>query len=299
MSKNARRAVLMGLGLCFLSAALAGDTPLKYPQTRRIDHVDLYHGTSVPDPYRWLEDDVRKSPEVAAWVEEENKLTFAYLHAIPQREAIHKRLKELWNYERYSAPFKAGGRYFYTKNDGLQNQSVLYALDSLDGEARVLLDPNKWSKDGTVALSGTEISDDGKYLAYGVGEAGSDWNTWHVLDVATAKVLSDEVKWIKYSGASWTTDGKGFFYARFDEPKAGEKFHNITLNQKVYYHRIGTPQSDDVLVYRRPDHPDWGFQTQVTEDGRYLILTIWKGTNRQYRITYKDLGEPYALPVDL
>jgi prolyl oligopeptidase len=299
MRTNSRAAALAGLGLCFLSAALAGDTPLKYPQTRRVDHVDVYHGTSVPDPYRWLEDDVRKSPDVAAWVEEENKLTFNYLNAIPQREAIHKRLKELWNYERYSAPFKAGGRYFYTKNDGLQNQSVLYTLDSLEGETRVLLDPNKWSKDGTVALTGLEVSDDGKYLAYGVAEAGSDWNSWHVMEVGSGKVMPDELKWIKYSGAAWTTDSKGFFYGRFEEPKAGEKYQNITLNQKVYYHRVGTSQGDDVLVYRRPDHPDWGFQTHVTEDGRYLILTIWKGTNHQYRITYKDLGEPLALPVDL
>jgi prolyl oligopeptidase len=290
---------LAGLGFCFLSAALAGDKQLEYPKTRRIDHVDNYHGTSVPDPYRWLEDDVRKSPEVAAWVEEQNKLTSSYLHAIPQREAIHKRLKELWNYERYSAPFKAGGRYFYTKNDGLQNQSVLYTLDSLEGEARVLLDPNKWSRDGTVALTGMEVSDDGKYLAYGVAEAGSDWQSWHVMEVATARILPDELKWVKYSGAAWTPDGKGFFYGRFDEPKAGEKYQRITLNQKVYYHRVGTSQGDDVLVYRRPDHPDWGFQTQVTEDGRYLVLAIWKGTNRQYRITYRDLGEPLALPVDL
>src|SRR6185312_8601180 len=157
-----------------MTTLMAGEPTLSYPKTRRVKHTDDYHGTTVADPYRWLEDDVRKSPDVAAWVEEENKLTFSYLHAIPQREAIHKRLKELWNYERYSAPFKAGGRYFYTKNDGLQNQSVLYTLDSLDGEARVLLDPNKWSKDGTVALSGLEVSDDGKYLAYGVAEAGSD-----------------------------------------------------------------------------------------------------------------------------
>ncbi|HEY7156170.1 MAG TPA: prolyl oligopeptidase family serine peptidase [Gemmataceae bacterium] len=282
-----------------MTTILADEKPLSYPQTKRVEHTDDYHGVKVVDPYRWLEDDVRKSPAVAEWVAEQNKLTFAYLHAIPQREAIHKRLTELWNYERYSAPSKAGGRYFYTKNDGLQNQSVLYTMETLDGEPRLLIDPNKWSKDGTVALTGLEISDDGKHLAYGVAEAGSDWNTWRVLDVATGKVQPDEVKWIKYSGASWTTDSKGFFYGRFDEPKAGEEFQRVTLNQKVYYHRLGTPQSDDVLVYRRPDHPDWGFRTHVTEDGRYLILTIWKGTNHQYRITYKDLGEPYAMPVDL
>ncbi len=177
--------------LLSMTTIWAGEKRLSYPVTKRIDHIDDYHGTKVADPYRWLEEDVRKSPEVAEWVAEQNKLTFAYLHTIPQREAIHKRLTELWNYERYSAPFKTGGRYFYTKNDGLQNQSVLYTLDSLDGESRVLLDPNKWSKDGTIALSEMEVSDDGKYLAYAVAEAGSDWKTWHVLDVATGRVLSD------------------------------------------------------------------------------------------------------------
>jgi prolyl oligopeptidase len=299
LPRNTWGAFFLASILFSMTTILADEARLSYPKTKRINHTDDYHGTKVTDPYRWLEDDVRKSPDVADWVAAQNEVTFAYLHAIPQRAAIHKRLKELWNYERYSAPFKAGGRYFYTKNDGLQNQSVLYTLDSLNGEARVLLDPNKWSKDGTVALAGLEISDDGKYLAYGVAEAGSDWNIWHVLDVATGKVMSDEVKWIKYGGASWTTDNKGFFYSRYDEPKPGEEYQKVTLNQKVYYHRVGAPQHDDVLVYRRPDHPDWGFQTHVTEDGRYLILTIWKGTNHQYRITYKDLGESYALPVDL
>jgi prolyl oligopeptidase len=293
-------------GAFFLTSVLlsmttiwAAEKRLSYPVTKRIDHIDDYHGMKVADPYRWLEKDVRKSPEVAEWVAEQNKLTFAYLHDIPEREVIHKRLTELWNYERYSAPFKVGGRYFYSKNDGLQNQPVLYTLDSLDGEPRVLLDPNKWSKDGTIALGETEVSDDGRHIAYAVAEAGSDWHTWHVLDVATGKVMSDELRWSKYGGASWTIDGKGFFYCRFDEPKAGEEYQRITLNQKVFYHRLGTTQSDDVLVYRRPDHPDWVFQTLVTEDGRYLILTIGKGTNHQYRITYKDLAEPLAMPVDL
>jgi prolyl oligopeptidase len=285
--------------LSSMTTILAAEKHLTYPNTKRIDHTDVYHGSQVADPYRWLEEDVRKSPEVAEWVAEQNKLTFAYLKAIPQREAIQKRLTELWNYERYSAPFKVGGRYFYTKNDGLQNQAVLYTMDSLEGKPRVLIDPNKWSKDGTVALSGLEVSDDGKYIAYGIAEAGSDWNTWHILDVAGGKVLADEVKWIKYSGVSWTTDSKGYFYSRFDEPKPGETFQQVTLNHKVYYHRLGTPQKDDVLVYRRPDHPDWDFAANVTEDGRYLILTVSKGTNHQYRITYKDLGEPYAMPVDL
>jgi prolyl oligopeptidase len=294
----------LSMAVCLLGGLLAShpaaaEEPPTYPNTRRVDHTDVYHGTKVADPYRWLEDDVRKSPEVAAWVEAQNKVTFAYLKAIPQRPAITRRLTELWNYEKYSAPFKAGGRYFYTHNDGLQNQSVLFTMESLDGEPRVLLDPNQWSKDGTVALSGLDVSDDGKYLAYGVAEAGSDWNTWHVLDVGTGKVLPDELKWIKFSAIAWTKDGKGFFYGRYDEPKGGGEFQKLNFNQKVYYHRLGTPQRDDVLVYRRPDHPDWGFQTAVTEDGRYLVLTIWKGTNHTYRITCKDLSEPYAMPVDL
>jgi prolyl oligopeptidase len=285
-------------------ALLAGPAPadetVKYPPTRRVELVETLHGVPVPDPYRWLEDDVRgESHDVADWVAAQNKVTTAYLDAIPERAGIRKRLTELWNYEKFSAPFKAGGRYFYTRNNGLQNQAVLYTQDSLHGPSRVLLDPNTWSKDGTVALAGMAVSDDGNYLAYGVAEAGSDWHTWHVLDVATGKVLPDEVKWVKFSNAAWTPDGRGFFYGRYDEPKQGEQFQRVNLNQKVFYHRVGTPQHDDVLVYRRPDHPDWGFRQHVSEDGRYLILTVWKGTNPQYRITYKDLLEPYGMPVDL
>jgi prolyl oligopeptidase len=281
------------------SLVVAAEDPIEYPPTRRVDHVDIYHGTRVEDPYRWLEDDVRTSPEVRQWVEAQNKVTSAYLAAIPERDAIRSRLTELWNYERYSPPVKVAGRYFFRKNDGLQNQDVLYALDSLQGEPRVLLDPNRWSKDGTIALAGLSISDDAKYLAYGVAEAGSDWLSWRVLDVATAKPLEDELKWVKFSGASWSKDGKGFFYARFPEPKSGAQYQSLNLNQKVYYHRLGAPQGDDVLVYQRPDHPDWTFGTEVTEDGRYLVLSTHKGTAHKYRITYKDLTEPYGLPVDL
>jgi len=289
-------AILGGLSLSIL---LAADAPLTYPATKRTDQVDVLHGVKIPDPYRWLEDDVRKSKEVADWVEAENNVTTAYLKAIPERETILKRLQTLWNYERYSAPFKSGGRYFYYKNDGLQNQAVLYTLESLDGEARVLLDPNTWSKDGTIALGSVALSDDGKYLAYSVAESGSDWNTWRIIEVANGKPLPDEVKWVKFSGASWTKDNKGFFYSRYDEPQAGAQFQSLNHNQKVYYHRLGTSQADDVLVYRRPDHPDWGFSTDVTEDGRYLVITVWKGTDHRYRVTYKDLAEPYAMPVDL
>jgi prolyl oligopeptidase len=289
-------ALLGGLGL----TALAGDSDrIHYPPTRRVDQVDEYHGTKVPDPYRWLETDVRQSKEVADWVAAENKVTEAYLRAIPEREAIRQRLTELVNYERYTSPHLVAGRYYFSKNDGLQNQSVLYVTDSLHGPAHVVLDPNKWSKDGTVALAGTAFSDDGHYLAYSVAEAGSDWQTWRVLDLRSNKALDDEVKWSKYSGASWTKDGKGFFYSRFDEPKPGEKFQSLTFYQKVYYHRVGTPQADDVLVYHRPDQPRWGFAAHVTEDGRYLILVTHVGTAHKYRVAYKDLSEPYGLPVDL
>ncbi len=229
--------VAMTLGV---SVTAAESPPLAYPPTKRIDHVDVYHGTKVADPYRWLEDDVRKSKEVADWVAEENKVTDAYLKAIPERETLRKRLTDLWNYEKYSAPFKTGGRYFYTQNDGLQNQAVLFTMDKLDGEPRVLLDPNNWSKDGTVALSGLSISEDGNYLAYGVAEAGSDWQTWRIMDIATKKLLADELKWVKFSDAAWTKDGKGFFYSRYDKPKEGAQFQSLNHNQKLCYHRVGT-----------------------------------------------------------
>jgi prolyl oligopeptidase len=285
-----------------LSATLSysQESKVTYPQTKKVEQVDDYHGTKVADPYRWLEDDVRKSKEVADWVAEQNKVTEAYLASIPQREAIKKRITDLWNYEKLSPPNKAGGKYFFSKNDGLQNQSVLYEQESLDGEARKLLDPNTLSKDGTVALAGFVVSEDGKYAAYGVAEAGSDWNTWKVLDVATGKNLSDELKWIKFSSASWTHDGKGFFYSRFPEPDQAAAFQSLNVNMKLYYHRLGTPQSDDVLVYERPDNPKWNISGGVSDDGRYLIISIGDGTtSRRTRIAYKDLAEPLGMVVEL
>jgi prolyl oligopeptidase len=287
------------VGMLSIATGFAENNPLSYPQTKRINHVDVYHGTQVEDPYRWLEESVRDSHEVKEWVADENKVTDAYLKTIPQREQIQKRLTELWNYERYSAPIKAGGRYFYTRNDGLQNQAVLYTMDSLDSHPRVLLNPNEWSKDGTVALMGMAVSDDGKYLAYGVSAKGSDWSDWHVLDIATAKPLPDELKWIKFSGAAWTKDNRGFFYSRYDEPKAGAQFHSLNLNQRLMYHRVGTPQSDDLLVYKRPDHPKWSFAGHVSDDGRYLIISTREGTDNRNRVTYRDLNEPLAMPIDL
>ncbi len=298
MRRNSLRWALVLGALSAGVTALAAEAELKYPRTKRGPQVDDYHGTKVADPYRWLEDDVRKSKAVKDWVEAENKVTSAYLESIPQRKALRDRITKLWNYERYSAPSKAGGRYFYTRNDGLQNQSVLYTVEKLDGKPRILLDPNKLSKDGTTALTGFEVSDNGKYLAYGLAEAGSDWQTWKALDVARGKPLDDAVKWVKFSGASWDKAGNGFFYSRYDEPKGG-KFTALNLNQKVYYHKAGTPQSEDKLVYSRPDNPSWGFQAGVTDDGKYLVLTIWKGTDRRYRIAYKALTKASATMTDL
>ena len=272
---------------------------LDYPKTRKGDVVEDYHGVSVADPYRWLEDDVRTSDEVASWVQAENEVTFGYLESIPQRKAIKRRLTELWNYERITTPFKRGGRYYYYRNDGLQNQSVLYKLSSLEAEPEVLLDPNQWSEDGTQALAGVSFSDDGKYMAFAKAVAGSDWQEWFVYDLATDRKLDDHLQWTKYTSVAWTKDGKGFFYSVFDAPPPGQEFQALNKFQKLYYHRVSTPQSADVLVYHRPDQPEWGFTPSTTEDGRYLVIQVWKGTDAKYRILYKDLLEPYGMPVDL
>ncbi len=276
-----------------------GAAAIEYPETKRIDHVDIYHGTTVQDPYRWLERDVRESDEVAKWVEAQNEVTFELLESIEERDAIRERLTELWNYEKYGAPARRGGRYVFTRNDGLQNQSVVYIADSLDAEPEVLFDPNTWSEDGTVALAGMAFSDDGRYVAYAVQDAGSDWRTWRIREIATGTDLPDELKWIKFSGASWTTDSRGFFYSRYPKPEKGAAFQSVNLNNAIYYHRVGTSQDQDVLVYHRPDHPEWGYNTQVSEDGRWLVITVWKGTDNEYRVLYKDLTEPYGMPMML
>jgi prolyl oligopeptidase len=292
-------ALCFAFGVSILAMTAAFAAVPKPPETKRGDQTDVFHGTTVADPYRWLEDDVRTSKDVANWVEAENKTTFSYLEAIPQRKAIQERLTKLWNFEKFSAPMKAGTRYFFEKNDGLQNQFVLYVQDSLDAEPRVLIDPNTWSKDGTVALEELSFSDDGRYLAYGIQDGGSDWRIWKVLEIATGKLLDDELKWIKFNTPAWTADGRGFFYGRFDAPKDGETFQSLNLNMKVFYHRLGQPQSEDVLVFHRPGEPEWGYSCEVTEDGRYLVLTVAKGTDDKYRVFYKDLLEPYGMPVEL
>jgi len=294
------RRVLAAAVVAVLALTTAVAAPnLKYPKTQKVDVVDDYHGTQVKDPYRWLEDDARTSDEVAKWVEAENEITMPYLESIAERDAIQSRLKELWNYERYSQPFKVAGRYYYFKNDGLQNQSVLYGLDSFDGEVQVILDPNTWSEDGTQALSGLSFSDDGKYMAYARSVAGSDWQEWFVRDLETGENLNDHLQWTKFTGTSWTKDGKGFFYSRFDAPPPGEEFQALNKNMKLFYHRAGTPQSQDVLVHQRPDEPEWGFSADTTEDGRYLIIAVWKGTDAKNMVLYKDLLEPYGMPIEL
>ena len=279
----------------------ANDNPasIDYPETRRVDQVDVYHGVEVADPYRWLEADVRESEEVAAWVAAQNEVTFEYLESIPERELLRERLTNLWDFERYSSPFKAGGRYYYSKNDGLQDHGVIYVMEALDAEPEILMDPNTWSEDGTTALAGLSFSDDGRYVAYAKSEAGSDWRTWYVMDIESRRTLEDAIQWVRFSGVSWTKDGRGFFYSRFDEPDEGEKHQVVALDQKLYYHRVGTSQSEDVLVYHRPDQPEWGYGPHVTEDGRYLLIYVWRGAEPRNRVMYRDLMDPYAMPVDL
>jgi len=279
------------------SAQDASSASLAYPVARKTNTLDDYHGVKVADPYRWLEDD--NAPETKAWVEAENKITFDYIEKIPERAAIKTRLTTLWNYERYGTPFRQGGRYFYSKNDGLQNQSVLYTMTSLDAPPALLLDPNKLSADGTVALKSYDITDDGKLMAYALSAAGSDWEEIHVRDVQSAQDQSDLIKWVKFSGASWTKDGQGFFYSRYDEPTEDTKLTKANYFHKLYYHRLGTPQAEDKLVYHRPDHKDWNFGGAVTDDGRYLIITASQGTDPKNRVLYQDLQQPDSPVIEL
>lgn len=269
---------------------------LHYPPTRTVNQIDDYHGTPVADPYRWLED--LDGAPTREWVDAENKVTFRYLEQLPRRQALKDRLTKLWNFERFGIPFREGSRYFYLKNDGLQNQAVLYTMRALEDAPSLLLDPNTLSKDGTVALSGTSISPDGKYLAYGLSSAGSDWVEWRVRDVETGQDLPDVLKWVKFSGASWTKDGKGFYYSRYDEPQ-GNQLQEANFYQKLFYHRLGDDQARDTLIYERKDHKDWGFYGGVTDDGRYLILSISQGTDPRNRIYYQDLQASRSAVIPL
>ncbi len=258
-----------------------------YPPTRRGDQVDDYHGTLVADPYRWLED--TNSAETKAWIEAQNALTFGFLEAIPEREKIRARLTELWDYPKAAAPFQYGGRYFQFRNSGLQNQDVLFVQETLDDEARVLIDPNTLSKDGTVALTDAAVSEGGHWLAYATSASGSDWMTWRVRDVNSCQDLPDVIEWSKFSGATWMPDQSGFYYSRYDAPEKGKEFESVNYYQKMYFHRLGQPQVADELVYQRPDHKEWGFGGQVSEDGRYLVISVWEGTDVRNRLFFRDL----------
>ncbi len=280
--------------LAATSSVLAA-RPIEYPATATNHQEDVYE-IMIEDPYRWLEGDVRTSPEVAAWVAAQNELTFGYLEQLPARARIESRLRELWNFERFSVPVKAGNRYFYRRNDGLQNQSVLYVQDGLSGEPRALIDPNTWSKDGATALADFKPSPDGRSLVYAIQDGGSDWRTLRVLDVANGRVLDDLVQWAKYTSLAWAGDGSGFFYSRYPEPEQSAEFQALTFNQALYFHRLGTPQSSDVLVYSRPDAPTEGFLAAVTDDGRWLVITVWRGTDERYEIVVKDLSDEQSEP---
>ena len=290
--------VLFASVLTALPSLAAGEAgPIAYPQPPKSGQTDDYFGTKIADPYRDLEN--ADAAPTRKWIEAENKLTFDYLAAIPERKQINDKLTALWNYEKFTVPFRDGGRYFVSRNTGLQNQNVLHTASALPGDLKPLLDPNTLSKDGTVALSGIDVSDDGKLLAYGLAVAGSDWQEWKVRDIATGKDLSDDVKWVKFSTASWKHDGSGFFYSRYDAPASADQLKQANYFHKVYFHKLGTPQSKDELIYERKDHKDWNFSPQVTEDGEFLIITVSQGTDPKNRVFYKELKDPKATVVEL
>ncbi|EDM80328.1 prolyl endopeptidase [Plesiocystis pacifica SIR-1] len=258
-----------------------------YPAARVSAQVDELHGVAVPDPYRWMES--IDSEETRAWVEAENAVTFGYLETIESRGAIAKHLEELWNYERYGTPWVKGGRYFFTRNDGLQNQSVYYYADSLDGEPKVVLDPNALNAEGTTAVSGFAVSDDGEHVIYGLSDAGSDWKRWKVREVETGEDLPDLIEWSKFTGVSWSPDNEGFFYGAYDPPKAGDEYEQVNKSPKLYYHRLGQKQRQDALIYADASQPDWQFDGGVSEDGKYLLIDVSAGTDVRTMFYYAKL----------
>jgi prolyl oligopeptidase len=280
-----------------LVALVSGDAiaqRLTYPVSRTTDQVDTYFGTTVADPYRWLENE--SAPETAAWVEAQNKLTFGYLEKIPYRAALRSRLEKLYNYAKYGAPFRRGGNYLFTKNSGLQNQSVLYIQKGLDGSPEVLLDPNTFSADGTSRLGGFSTSKDGKHAAYGISTGGSDWNEFRVMDVATRAPLPDVIKWAKFTGAAW--QGDGFYYGRYPAPDSAKALVNANEGRTIYYHRIGTPQEQDQLAYSNPAHPKYFPGVGTTEDERFAILSISEnGAKKGNSLFYRAAGTTEWKPI--
>lgn len=292
------RKALSFIVLCAFLATTAFAQKWNYPQPRRSDQVDDFHGVKVADPYRWMED--TDSPETRAWIDAENKITFDYLSTIPQREAIKKRLTELWNYERISAPSKVTeGFYIYGKNDGLQNQSVLYRSKSIDDPGTIFFDPNKIRADGTAALSGSQFTDDGKLWAYGVAQAGSDRTEWHIMDTATGKDLPDTIAPNRNGFQDWAKDNSGFWYSSYAPTKEGSELKEATKFQKVYYHKLGTPQSADTVVYERPDNGDYFSGLGLSEDGKWMIINVGKGTENMNMVYYKDMTTPGATVMPL
>ena len=277
--------ILFSLFISLNSELVAQSMNFKYPITKKDPSVsDDYFGTTVADPYRWLEDD--NSEETKAWVKAQNEITFGYLKTIPYRKQIKDRLEKIWNYEKYGTPFKKGGKYYYYKNTGLQNQAILYVQETLNSSPVVVLDPNTLSKEGTVALGAIAFNKEGDKIAYQLSKAGSDWQTIYIKDLETGQTLSDEIHWVKFSGIEWFNDG--FFYSRYPEPKKGEELKGTLLNHKVYYHKLGTPQKEDELIYEEKDNPKRNIYTNVTEDERFVALNISEGTSGNM-LLIKDL----------
>jgi prolyl oligopeptidase len=303
------------LGIVFMSAVSTGAnakdavvtatasasddfTVLTYPKTKTVPQVDEQFGRKVADPYRWLEDDVRNSPAVADWVKAENAVTQSYLKTLPGKDVLAMRMKKLFDYERFGLPEKAGRSYFYTRNDGLQNQSVLYVRQGLKGQGRILIDPNNWAEDGATALDAWVPSKDGRHLAYSIQDGGSDWRTIKILDVKTARPLADEIKWAKFTGIAWVGN-EGFLYSRFPAPADGAAFQSLNTNQAVYYHKLGTPQSADTVLYATPQSPELGHGAQVTHDGKWVVITSSIGTDDKYEIHVIPLGKSIETPQAL
>ncbi|MCI0660870.1 MAG: prolyl oligopeptidase family serine peptidase [Acidobacteria bacterium] len=288
---NSTFAALAGISLGLLIVGfISGAQQFEYPNTKKVDHIDTYHGTKVADPYRWLEDD--NSAETAKWVEEQNKVTFTYLDKIPYRAKLKDRLARLYDYPKYSAPFRKGDNFFFSKNEGLQNQSVLYIQKGLEGKPEVLIDPNKFAADGTSKLGVFSLSKDGKYAVYGISKAGSDWQEYLVMEIATKTTLNDRLEWIKASGASW--HGDGFFYSRYEAPEKGRELSSKNEFQKVYFHRLGTPQSADELVYEDKVNPQRFHSVRVSEDERFAFLYVSeRGKGKKGNaVFYRDLAKP-------
>ena len=286
---NKKLLILPVAGMVMAANGQTAQPQLTYPETAKTDVVDTYFGTSVPDPYRWLENDT--SAQTAAWVAAQNKVTGEYLSKIPFRGALLRRLTAVADYEKIGAPAKKHGKYYFYKNDGLQNQSVLYVQNSLDGEARVMLDPNKLSADGTVALTGTSFSHDGKYMAYTISRSGSDWTEIYVIDTESGQTLDDHIVWAKFTGAAW--HGDGFYYSAYDAPEAGKEYSNVNENHKIYYHKLGTPQSADRLVYENKAYPKRFYSASVSDD-ETLLFVYESGDGAGNALYVKDLTKPDA-----